>query len=274
MCQAALGLKPKAGERVTVFLQPGESPELAIGSLTMGTCDQFSLGTGLTFSSGETVTVRHNGSAAVCLTGRIEDDFNDFELDSDDDDDEDFQYLNEDDDEEDSEDSESESDGEDPKLKTKKLAAAAAAAAPSDDSEDDDSEDSEDDDDDDSSEEERKPFMSKSPKQPSAKKAPFKGGADVGEKSLDDESDDDEDEDDDKDSDDSEDDDREEDEDGAAKVADRTQVKYEAEVTLAKATGRRPPDALSPMKSGRGGPPPTPGSVKGKGSRGSRPVMA
>ena len=74
--------------------------------------------------------------------------------------------------------------------------------------------------------------------------------------------------------DDSEDDDREEDEDGAAKVADRTQVKYEAEVTLAKATGRRPPDALSPMKSGRGGPPPTPGSVKGKGSRGSRPVMA
>ena len=77
LCQAALGLKPKAGERVTVFLQSGESPELAIGSLTMGTCDQFSLGTGLTFSSGETVSVRHNGSAAVCLTGRIEDDFDD-----------------------------------------------------------------------------------------------------------------------------------------------------------------------------------------------------
>ena len=92
MCQAALGLKPKAGERVTVFLQSGESPELAIGSLTMGTCDQFSLGTGLTFSSGETVSVRHNGSAAVCLTGRIEDDFNDLD-DSEDDEDGDFQYL-------------------------------------------------------------------------------------------------------------------------------------------------------------------------------------
>ena len=73
--------------------------------------------------------------------------------------------------------------------------------------------------------------------------------------------------------DDSEDDDREEDEDGAAKVADRTQVKYEAEVALAEATGKRPPGEPSPMKSGRGAPP-TPGSVKGKGSRGSRPVMA
>ena len=109
LCQAALGLKPKAGERVTVFLQSGESPELAIGSLTMGTCDQFSLGTGLTFSSGETVAVRHNGSAAVCLTGRIEDDFNDLDVSSDDEDG-DFQYLEDDEDSGDDEDSESDDD--------------------------------------------------------------------------------------------------------------------------------------------------------------------
>ena len=181
LCQAALGLKPKSGERVTVFIQSGESPELAIGSLCVGTCDQFSLGTGLTFSSGETVSVRHNGSAAVCLTGRIEDDFNDFDLDSDDDDDdEDFQYLGDeagddsDDDDDDSDDasSESESDGEeDPKLKTKKLASAAAAAAPDDDDddEDDDEEDSESEE-----EEEEKPkgkTLAKA-KTPAAKKAP------------------------------------------------------------------------------------------------------
>ena len=108
LCQAALGLKPKAGERVTVFLQSGESPELAIGSLTMGTCDQFSLGTGLTFSSGETVSVRHNGSAAVCLTGRIEDDFNDLD-DSEDDEDGDFKYLDDEDDDDDDDDDDDES---------------------------------------------------------------------------------------------------------------------------------------------------------------------
>ena len=71
LCQAALGLKPKAGERVTVFIKTQDSPELAIGSLTMGTCDQFTLGTGLSFSAGETVTVRHNGSTSVFLPGRI-----------------------------------------------------------------------------------------------------------------------------------------------------------------------------------------------------------
>ena len=77
MCQAALGLKPKQDERVTVFVKTADSPELAIGTLRMGSCDQFSLGTGLTFSSGETVTVRHTGSTSVFLTGRIEDDFDD-----------------------------------------------------------------------------------------------------------------------------------------------------------------------------------------------------
>ena len=75
--QVALGLKPKERERVTVFVKTQDSPELAIGSLTMGTADQFTLGSGLTFSAGETVTVRHNGSTSVCLTGRIEDDFDD-----------------------------------------------------------------------------------------------------------------------------------------------------------------------------------------------------
>ena len=39
LCQAALGLKPKNGERVTVFIKTEDSPELAIGSLTMGSCD-------------------------------------------------------------------------------------------------------------------------------------------------------------------------------------------------------------------------------------------
>ena len=89
LCQAALGLKPKAGERVTVFIKTQDSPELAIGSLTMGTCDQFTLGTGLSFSAGETVTVRHNGSTSVFLTGRIEDDLeDDLDLLNDDEDDE------------------------------------------------------------------------------------------------------------------------------------------------------------------------------------------
>jgi len=196
LCQAALGLKPKNGERVTVFIKTEDSPELAIGSLTMGSCDQFSLGTGLTFSSGETVTVRHNGSTSVFLTGRIEDDFDDdmmdqmYADDSGDDVDEDEDF----DDDDSGDDSDSDGD-EDPKARTEKLAAAAAAAAPSDDDDDDD--DSEDDDDDDSDdddessdeEDEGKPFMAKPA---SAKKspAPFKGGADVGEDS--DESEDDE----------------------------------------------------------------------------------
>ena len=49
--QVALGLKPKERERVTVFVKTQDSPELAIGSLTIGTAYQFTLGSGLTFSA-------------------------------------------------------------------------------------------------------------------------------------------------------------------------------------------------------------------------------
>ena len=40
------------------------------GPYLPSTCDQFSLGAGLTFSSGEQVTMRHNGSTSVYLTGK------------------------------------------------------------------------------------------------------------------------------------------------------------------------------------------------------------
>ena len=148
--QVALGLKPKERERVTVFVKTQDSPELAIGSLTMGTADQFTLGSGLTFSAGETVTVRHNGSTSVCLTGRIEDDFDD-DMDLFNEDEDDEASLSDDDSDDDED---SESDGEDPKdvkVKTQKLAAAAAAAEledASEPSEDDDSSDDEEDSDD------------------------------------------------------------------------------------------------------------------------------
>ena len=72
---------------------------LCIGTLRDMSCEQFSFGTGLTFASGETVTVTQNGKGrAVYLSGRIEED-DEFDDDEDDSDDDDFSDDEEDDDE-------------------------------------------------------------------------------------------------------------------------------------------------------------------------------
>ena len=61
---------------------PPNTKKLSIGTLRAESCEQFSFGTGLTFASGETVTVTHTGKGrSVYLSGRIEedDDFDDGE---------------------------------------------------------------------------------------------------------------------------------------------------------------------------------------------------
>ena len=57
---------------------PPNTKKLSIGTLRAETCEQFSFGTGLTFASGETVTVTHTGKGrSVYLSGRIEEDDDD-----------------------------------------------------------------------------------------------------------------------------------------------------------------------------------------------------
>ena len=97
VCQAALGPldhpssssdgeTTAARSSASIFVQttsdgpedttpPPNKKKLSIGTLRAETCEQFSFGTGLTFASGETVTVTHTGKGrSVYLSGRIEED--------------------------------------------------------------------------------------------------------------------------------------------------------------------------------------------------------
>ena len=92
VCQAALGQPVSSSSTpsaaASIFVQTSsvtgddENDEkktkkklLCIGTLRDVSCEQFSFGTGLTFASGETVTVTQNGKGrAVYLSGRIEED--------------------------------------------------------------------------------------------------------------------------------------------------------------------------------------------------------
>ena len=149
VCQAALGPldhpssssdgeTTAARSSASIFVQttsdgpedttPPPNKKLSIGTLRAETCEQFSFGTGLTFASGETVTVTHTGKGrSVYLSGRIEED-DDFDGEEDASSDSSDDSSSSDEEEEEDEDEE-ESDGEEDFMKRAALLAKAAAKA-------------------------------------------------------------------------------------------------------------------------------------------------
>lgn len=168
-----------ASERVTVLVSTGDTPPVALGTVSDAPgMEQFSIGgSGLCFGDEKRVEVRHTGSsgACVCLTGRIEETYEGEVTSSDDeeyygeergeDEDEEESEESEDSDDEELDDSEESEEDADVMETVERYAARAAAArkamdeADSDDedededeeSSEDDSEEEDDDDDDDSS---------------------------------------------------------------------------------------------------------------------------
>jgi hypothetical protein len=171
------GDKKKEHERVTVLVSTGDTPPVALGTVSDAPgMEQFSIGgSGLCFGDEKRVEVRHTGSsgACVCLTGRIEETYEGEVTSSDDeeyygeergeDEDEEESEESEDSDDEELDDSEESEEDADVMETVERYAARAAAArkamdeADSDDEDEDEDEESseddseEEDDDDDSS---------------------------------------------------------------------------------------------------------------------------
>ena len=164
-----------ASERVTVLVSTGDTPPVALGTVSDAPgMEQFSIGgSGLCFGDEKRVEVRHTGSsgACVCLTGRIEETYEGEVTSSDDEEyygeergeDEEESEESEDSDDEELDDSEESEEDADVMETVERYAARAAAArkamdeADSDDEDEDEDEESseddseEEDDDDDSS---------------------------------------------------------------------------------------------------------------------------
>lgn len=106
-----------ASERVTVLVSTGDTPPVALGTVSDAPgMEQFSIGgSGLCFGDEKRVEVRHTGSsgACVCLTGRIEETYEGEVTSSDDE-----EYYGEErgEDEEESEESEESEDSDDEEL--------------------------------------------------------------------------------------------------------------------------------------------------------------